>query len=430
MENLDRRLLLAGAGLAGAAALSKLAHAGPLNPPVGVVASTGKTTQEMFDRLDKTLALMPLVAPYVTVGAGGGVTINNKGSYYLPSNLTVTSGAAITVNADCQINLNGFMIDASATNSAVVAGPGGPRVSVFGGRIMGTGTQGAGTSPLVDLRSAIRADFFDVYSSFSGGVHVAAGDLNGDGCTFQGSGTGADQVQCQSGTINNCTFSSPAGRAIAQVAVAGATLLPNRLIVSRCNIISPVGNAIELLSPGIVHECTIGPRNGGGNLSAANGIVLNGGGIVSDCAIDQCGQFGIVGMGRMPRIENNRIFGCGMGGILVRDSATIATSGALIEGNHCGGSSAVNAVGIKIAAAVQPGGNNGHLVTSNYCTQNWRNLEIGAAFNFAFSNRLAFQGGGGHTLFGANVAYGPAVAGSGDLSLIPNALQFGTNLTF
>ncbi|HYE62522.1 MAG TPA: hypothetical protein VD997_11060 [Phycisphaerales bacterium] len=50
----DRRLLLAGLGLAGAAMLSRAAKAGPLDPPPGPITSTGKTTQEIFSQLSLT----------------------------------------------------------------------------------------------------------------------------------------------------------------------------------------------------------------------------------------------------------------------------------------------------------------------------------------------------------------------------------------
>lgn len=50
----DRRLLLAGLGLAGAAMLSRAAKAGPLDPPPGPITSTGKTTQELFTQMTLT----------------------------------------------------------------------------------------------------------------------------------------------------------------------------------------------------------------------------------------------------------------------------------------------------------------------------------------------------------------------------------------
>jgi hypothetical protein len=40
MENADRRALLGAAGLLGAAAVAKLAQAGPLEPPAGPIIAT------------------------------------------------------------------------------------------------------------------------------------------------------------------------------------------------------------------------------------------------------------------------------------------------------------------------------------------------------------------------------------------------------
>src|SRR4051794_18007633 len=50
----DRRLMLAGIGLAGAAivgGLARVAKAGDLNPPPGPIGSTGRTISEVYDRV-------------------------------------------------------------------------------------------------------------------------------------------------------------------------------------------------------------------------------------------------------------------------------------------------------------------------------------------------------------------------------------------
>ena len=77
MENLDRRMLLAGLGLVGAAAAAS-AGAGTLNPPPGPVAPTGKTTDEIEPRV----AVQSLAGDATSVHL-----ISQPGSYYVLGNI-------------------------------------------------------------------------------------------------------------------------------------------------------------------------------------------------------------------------------------------------------------------------------------------------------------------------------------------------------
>ena len=100
MENLDRRMLLAGLGLVGVAAASA-ANAGTLNPPPGPVAPTGKTTDEIEPRKD--VLSLPGDADSLHV-------INLPGSYYLTGNITgapARNGIKI-LSGDVTLDLNGF----------------------------------------------------------------------------------------------------------------------------------------------------------------------------------------------------------------------------------------------------------------------------------------------------------------------------------
>lgn len=95
MDTLDRRVLLAGAGLAGVAALSKLAQAGPLSPPAGPVMPTGATLSEISERIARTSAGVaePRVPVTSLPGSAGAVhVISQPGSYYLTGDIQGVSG--------------------------------------------------------------------------------------------------------------------------------------------------------------------------------------------------------------------------------------------------------------------------------------------------------------------------------------------------
>jgi hypothetical protein len=122
VENLDRRMLLAGVGLVGAAAaLSQSANAGQLTPPPGPVAPTGATPVQSLTGDGTSL--------YV---------INQPGAYVLTANIQGVVGKhGIVVAADnVTINLAGFTLSGvvgsvtGITNLATNRG-----ISVVNGRL-------------------------------------------------------------------------------------------------------------------------------------------------------------------------------------------------------------------------------------------------------------------------------------------------------
>jgi len=104
-DPIDRRLMLGAAGLLGAAALSRVASAGPLNPPAGPVTPTGKSLTDIEPRT--------AVNDTNTPGDGECVhRITQPGSYYLTGNVAGQSGKhGIIIDAsNVTLDLMGFAL--------------------------------------------------------------------------------------------------------------------------------------------------------------------------------------------------------------------------------------------------------------------------------------------------------------------------------
>lgn len=105
MDPVDRRTLIAGASLLGAAALARRARAGDLNPPPGPVAPTGRTLKEIEPRTP--IQSLPGTPDYMFV-------ISQPGSYFLAGDIAVPPNMrAILVNVpagDVSIDMEGFAI--------------------------------------------------------------------------------------------------------------------------------------------------------------------------------------------------------------------------------------------------------------------------------------------------------------------------------
>lgn len=144
MDHIDRRTIIAGASLVGAAALARVAKAGDLNPPQGPITPTGRSLKEVEPRTPvNTLSGNP---DYVCV-------ITQPGSYYLTGDIVVPPGkrgiliAATT--GGVSIDMSGFAIRGSqgSLGGILCATPGPDYVEIFDGYIRdmdGDGIDGGG----------------------------------------------------------------------------------------------------------------------------------------------------------------------------------------------------------------------------------------------------------------------------------------------
>ncbi|CAN5787425.1 hypothetical protein BH11PLA1_BH11PLA1_15890 [soil metagenome] len=140
MNDLERRTLLSAAGVGAMALMARVGRAGPLDPPVGDVAPTGRTLDEIYDRIPTG----PTGAdPRIPIPAGGAAAITLPGSYILGGDIN-SDGATITIDAsNVTLDLNGFTVSSSALDTAPAiditdsAGAGVARITIRNGRVTG-----------------------------------------------------------------------------------------------------------------------------------------------------------------------------------------------------------------------------------------------------------------------------------------------------
>lgn len=354
---LDRRLLIGAAGLAGVAVLNRLSSAGPLTPPLGAVGPTGKTTQEIFDRVGQSEARTPVTQATCPGDAGAVFVISQRGSYYLTGNIAVPIGLmGVRLNAaPITLDLNGFaIVGATGGGSLESVGVGGESPDA----VVRNGWCGAGLSQGVrlgvrglveDVRVEVRgANSPSAISVATGtvrrcavkggyfGVRVGAGGELGErvieSCTAEGSVYGL--VLTGAGRISRSTVVSPTYSGIV-IEGSSAGSLVEACVVQLSEAESGFFG-IEVFTPAArVSNCAVA-----GNPSRPGflGIKMTGeGGIVDGCTVKS------VTTGIMVQDEaliancviDNTTDGISCGGIktTIRDNTIIrATAGIRLDG--------------------------------------------------------------------------------------------------
>jgi hypothetical protein len=120
--------------LLGFVAIASAHHAfaqGSLTPP-GAPAPTMKTLDQLYSKMDARTAITSI----------GAATISAPGSYYLTTNITVSSGNGVNITVpNVTLDLNGFTISstsATPSGSGVAIQSGATDVTVLNGHIKGT----------------------------------------------------------------------------------------------------------------------------------------------------------------------------------------------------------------------------------------------------------------------------------------------------
>ena len=148
MNDLERRALLGVAGVGALAALSGAVRgAGPLNPPAGAVTGTGRTLDEVYNKIP---AVGSADGRTPIPGGNAPVTISSPGSYVLTGPITGTGASGISIAADhVTLDLNGFSVSSAFTTGVGVAiAYGFKGITVRNGLISGflSGVQVAGSA--------------------------------------------------------------------------------------------------------------------------------------------------------------------------------------------------------------------------------------------------------------------------------------------
>ncbi|QQS07821.1 MAG: right-handed parallel beta-helix repeat-containing protein [Phycisphaerales bacterium] len=240
--------------------LATLALAGPLNPPAGPIISTGKTTQEIFD---KTAAAEPRIAINATNTPGDADSvyrISVSGSYYLSDNLIITAlnkhGIEIAAS-NVTIDLNGFLL----------AGP-------LGAGFDGIRTSVAGLRSL-EIRNGTITGF--------GGDGIDFQTFNTTGCIVrnirsQGNGSAGMRIGIAS-TIIGCSANTNGSSGITAGIVS---------TISDCTAYSNASHGIQSLGNGTITGCTA-------SSNGAFGFAINSNATITGCTATDNGDIGISG---------------------------------------------------------------------------------------------------------------------------------------
>jgi hypothetical protein len=289
MNDIERRTLVGAAVGAGIGAIAALSRAGPLIPPPGPVAPSGRTLDEIYNRIP-------------AVGGSDGrtpvdtapFTILNPGSYILTGNLS-GSATVLTIAADgVTIDLNGFTIRSSGSAStAVVINGSHNNVTIRNGNVVGgsvgIGTAGAIADTLIeDVRvSNAKIGGIIIGSAGSRGCIIRRCKVNSTGVTTAAadgslgvSGLGISGHSCR---VEDCTVSrlfyngsgSPTFRGINFNNSAATGNIVSRCTVSHDAAITAIAiNFPSAATTGVYRDCTVtnfstpysGGTSGGGNV--------------------------------------------------------------------------------------------------------------------------------------------------------------------
>jgi hypothetical protein len=112
-KDVDRRFILGSiAGVAGIAAFSHVAKAGPLNPPAGSVAPTGRTLDEVYNKIP-TFPNGSGDGRIPLAGGTGQIVIGSPGSYVLTGNIDSPTFGLLITASNVTVDLNGFRVATS-----------------------------------------------------------------------------------------------------------------------------------------------------------------------------------------------------------------------------------------------------------------------------------------------------------------------------
>ncbi|MGH7133705.1 MAG: right-handed parallel beta-helix repeat-containing protein [Phycisphaerales bacterium] len=368
-------------------------HAGPLDPPPGPIAGSGKTTQEIFNEVAAVEPRRAISATTTPGDADSIFRITTSGSYYLTANLTVPSGqSGIEILANnVTVDLMGFTISAFLPGSLDGIVEDTTNFSHFNivvrnGTVSGLGGNGInlGDNSLNHRVERVNAsnnggmgirfgyngvvESCQAYSNASSGiVCFGSNSLIRSSTAYDNGGSGI--ILTGAGAISDCT--SMSNTSVGFRTGAGATVshctarlngfdgfdLGSTATIDSCAAYDNGGDGIDAAVNCTIINCTVA-------FSTGDGILAVGGGTVAGCSVYANTGDGIE-VGSDALVERNLCDNNGNAG----DGAGIHATGSdnRIEGNHC----TDNDRGIDIDAA-------GNIIIRNTCASNLTAWDIAA----------------------------------------------------
>lgn len=286
---MNTQLIVKSLGTTALVALAGLAIAGPLDPPVGPVAPSFKTLQQVEPRT-------PLSATTTPGDADSMFRITVPGSYYLEGNLGVTAGKhGIEIAANSvTIDLNGFRISSAGSGSGLYCGiiststqllGGMTSITIRNGSVVGFQDAGVRLGVLTQLDRA-KGGLIENLALRSNNIGVVAGDgfalshvvAENNSNTGISVYDGCSLTHCVSRSNEQSGFASGGGAVFADCSATGNGAtgfgLSVRASLSNCVAESNGGDGFSLGSSGVAADC-VASGNGDDGFTAAASTLRN-----------------------------------------------------------------------------------------------------------------------------------------------------------
>ncbi len=328
------------------------AFAGPLAPPAGAPTSTGKSTQELFNKLttietliepgEARIPINEFTAPPSNSAPGVNAAvhrISQPGSYYLTGNLSVPSGKSgiMIASGDVTIDLNGYSIVGSPGSfygvqfaSTSIAYN---NITVRNGIIRSCGNSGMHLFSNVSAGALIENIIASNNASY--GIHVPDESRVINCSAIANNSTGFQIGNSRGGVVINCIASNNGADGFYAV---------SRTVFSNCRARQNTGRGILAGLSASITGCTVAENIGGG-------IFANSGSVVRENVVTNSGAMGIevaedsfvsenavvtsasdgIKAGSSSRVVNNNVVESGLNASTY--AINIAGSSCRVEGN-------------------------------------------------------------------------------------------------
>ncbi|MGO9002262.1 MAG: right-handed parallel beta-helix repeat-containing protein [Limisphaerales bacterium] len=286
---------------------SALLAQGSLTPP-GAPAPTMKTLTQ--------------VEPRTPISSVGG-TISSPGSYYLTTNLTITSGnfGVLISSGNVTLDLNGFVLQGVPGSYSGVYVNGTTNVTVRNGAITGCGESGVDAYTAGGSRNLV-FEHLTVSANGSYGIETEAGSVVRDCCSMSNH---VDGIYCYGGLVSGCVArdNGNAGININDCTVRDCQvesnyvdgILANHSSVRDCQVL---GNGYGVY----VNYCTVSGCYVAYNLKSGiyvyiQGCQITGNNCYNNNTSLNTSEAGIYIDDNNNRVEDNHVVGNGYAGIMV-----------------------------------------------------------------------------------------------------------------